>query len=74
LGRYTHRVAISNNRLLDLDNGKVAFRWKDYRHHHQGKTMTLEADEFIRASCSTSCLTAFSASATTAFSATAIAS
>jgi len=48
LGRYTHRVAISNNRLLDIDNGKVAFRWKDYRHHGQRKTMTLEADEFIR--------------------------
>lgn len=48
LGRYTHRVAISNNRLLDIDNGKVAFRWKDYRHHELRKTMTLEADEFIR--------------------------
>ena len=48
LGRYTHRVAISNNRLLDIDNGRVRFRWKDYRHHDQQKTMTLEADEFIR--------------------------
>jgi Putative transposase/Transposase zinc-binding domain len=48
LGRYTHRVAISNNRLLDIDNGRVTFRWKDYRHHHRQKTMTLEADEFIR--------------------------
>ncbi len=48
LGRYTHRVAISNNRLLDIDNGEVTFRWKDYRHHEQCKTMTLEADEFIR--------------------------
>ena len=48
LGRYTHRVAISNNRLLDIDHGKVAFHWKDYRHHDQQKTMTLEADEFIR--------------------------
>ncbi len=48
LGRYTHRVAISNNRLLNSDQGKVAFRWKDYRHHDQQKTMTLEADEFIR--------------------------
>ena len=48
LGRYTHRVAISNNRLLDIDSGKVTFRWKDYRHHDQQKTMTLEADEFIR--------------------------
>ena len=48
LGRYTHRVAISNNRLLDIDDGKVTFRWKDYRHHDQPKVMTLEADEFIR--------------------------
>jgi len=48
LGRYTHRVAISNHRLLNIDHGKVAFRWKDYRHHDQRKTMTLDADEFIR--------------------------
>jgi len=48
LGRYTHRVALSNNRLLDIDHGKVVFRWKDYRHHDQQKTMTLEAEEFIR--------------------------
>ena len=48
LGRYTHRVAISNNRLLNIDQGKVTFRWKDYRHHDQPKVMTLEADEFIR--------------------------
>jgi len=46
-GRYTHRVAISNNRLLNIDRGKVSFRWKDYRHDRQ-KIMTLEADEFIR--------------------------
>jgi hypothetical protein len=48
LGRYTHRVAISNNRLLSIDPGKVTFRWKDYRHHDQQKTMTLEAEEFMR--------------------------
>jgi hypothetical protein len=48
LGRYTHRVTISNNRLLAIDHGKVTFRWKDYRHHDQPKTMTLEADDFIR--------------------------
>jgi len=48
LGRYTHRVAISNNRLLAIHNGKVTFRWKDYRHHHRQRTMTLEVDEFIR--------------------------
>ena len=48
LGRYTHRVAISNNRLLELEDGSVAFRWKDYRHAAAQKTMTLDADEFIR--------------------------
>jgi hypothetical protein len=48
LGRYTHRVAISNHRLLALEDGRVQFRWKDYRHHDRPKTMTLEADEFIR--------------------------
>jgi hypothetical protein len=48
VGRYTHRVAISNNRLLDIEEGKVTFRYKDYRHHAQQKTMTLEAEEFIR--------------------------
>jgi hypothetical protein len=48
LGRYTHRVAISNNRLLAIDNGKVTFCWKDYRDHDRQKIMTLDADEFIR--------------------------
>jgi Putative transposase/Transposase zinc-binding domain len=48
VGRYTHRVAISNNRLLDIENGQVRFQWKDYRHDGQSKTMTLSADEFIR--------------------------
>jgi hypothetical protein len=48
VGRYTHRVAISNNRILDVEDGKVRFRWKDYRHGNQQKTMTLSADEFIR--------------------------
>jgi hypothetical protein len=48
LGRYTHRVAISNNRLLTIDEGQVRFRWKDYRHHDRQKTMTLDAAEFIR--------------------------
>ena len=48
VGRYTHRVAISNNRLLDIENGQVRFQWKDYRHEGQSKTMTLAADEFIR--------------------------
>jgi Putative transposase/Transposase zinc-binding domain len=48
VGRYTHRVAISNNRLLDIAEGKVTFRYKDYRHDAQQKTMTLKASEFIR--------------------------
>jgi len=48
VGRYTHRVAISNNRLLDIAEAKVSFRYKDYRHDAQQKTMTLQAEEFIR--------------------------
>jgi hypothetical protein len=48
VGRYTHRVAISNNRLVSMDDGKVQFRWKDYRDGNRQKTMTLGADEFIR--------------------------
>lgn len=48
LGRYTHRVAISNNRIIEIEDEKVSFRWKDYRDGNQHKTMTLAADEFIR--------------------------
>jgi hypothetical protein len=50
LGRYTHRVAISNQRLLEDKNGRVSFQWKDYRHENKqnSKTMTVDADEFIR--------------------------
>lgn len=48
LGRYTHRVAIANSRLLSVTDTAVAFRWKDYRHHGKSKVMTLAADEFIR--------------------------
>ena len=48
VGRYTHRVAISNNRLLSMDDGKVRFRWKDYRDGDRQKTMTLDGGEFIR--------------------------
>src|SRR6202521_1274189 len=48
VGRYTHRVALSNNRLLDIGQDKVTFRYKDYRHDSQQKTMTLDAEEFIR--------------------------
>jgi hypothetical protein len=48
VGRYTHRVAISNNRLLSIGDNQVSFTWKDYRHNQQQKRMTLAADEFIR--------------------------
>jgi Putative transposase/Transposase zinc-binding domain len=50
VGRYTHRVAISNNRLLDIENGEVRFTYKDYRADppQSPKTMTLAAGEFIR--------------------------
>jgi hypothetical protein len=48
LGRYTHRVAISNHRLMAFDGERVTFRWKDYTHGHQWRTMTLTATEFLR--------------------------
>ena len=48
VGRYTHRVALSNNRLLNIEDGTVRFRWKDYRDHNRQKVMTVSADEFIR--------------------------
>jgi hypothetical protein len=48
LARYTHRVAISNGRLLSLDNGQVRFRWRDSRHNNRSSIMALDAVEFIR--------------------------
>jgi len=48
VGRYTHRVAISNDRIIDIEDREVRFRWKDYRDHSRQKTMMLTADEFIR--------------------------
>jgi Putative transposase/Transposase zinc-binding domain len=48
LGRYTHRIAIANSRLVDLVEGQVRFRWKDYRHPQRPKIMILPAGEFIR--------------------------
>jgi ribosomal protein L32 len=48
LGRYTHRVAIANNRLVDFGDGKVSFRWKDYRHESRQKVMQLASQEFMR--------------------------
>jgi len=48
LARYTHRVAIANQRLVKVEAGQVFFRWKDYAHGNQPKVMALEAVEFIR--------------------------
>ena len=48
LGRYTHRVAISNNRLLNFADGQVDFKWKDYRQESRPKVMRLQAIEFVR--------------------------
>ena len=48
LGRYTHRIAISNNRILDIGNSKVSFKYRDYKDESKEKVMTLTANEFIR--------------------------
>jgi uncharacterized CHY-type Zn-finger protein len=48
LGRYTHRVAISNHRLLSFDGNDVTYRWRDYAHGNKQKTMMVSAEEFIR--------------------------
>jgi len=48
LARYTHRVAISNHRLVAVTDHTVSFRWKDYRHGSQMRTLTLDVDEFLR--------------------------
>ncbi|GJL90291.1 MAG: putative transposase y4qJ [Minwuia thermotolerans] len=48
LGRYTHRVAIGNSRLLDLRGGRISFRWKDYSQGSRQRVLTLEATEFLR--------------------------
>jgi Putative transposase/Transposase zinc-binding domain len=48
LGRYSHRVALANSRLLTLEEGQVSFQWKDYADHQRTKVMRLRADEFIR--------------------------
>jgi len=48
LGRYTHRVAIANSRLLSCENDCVRFRWKDYRAGNKSKVIMLHAHEFIR--------------------------
>jgi hypothetical protein len=48
LGRYTHRVAISNHRLLAFDGERVTFRWRDYAHGNKSRAMTLDGVEFLR--------------------------
>ncbi len=48
LARFTHRVAISNHRILDITDTHVTFRWKDYSHHNQRRTRTLTHEEFLR--------------------------
>jgi hypothetical protein len=48
LGRYTHRVAISNQRIVNLDNDQVVFTWRDYKNENKTKLMTIDASEFIR--------------------------
>ena len=48
LGRYTHRVAISNDRIIKIENEKVSFRWKDYADGNNKKVMTIDGEEFIR--------------------------
>jgi hypothetical protein len=48
LGRYTHRVAIANSRLVAMTDDTVGFRWKDYRHEGRNEVMTLDAGEFMR--------------------------
>jgi hypothetical protein len=48
LGRYTHRVALSNDRLVAMRDGQVVFRWRERRHHNRPRVMMLAAEEFIR--------------------------
>src|SRR4029077_3726659 len=48
LGRYTHRVAISNSRLISLQEGRVRFQYKDYADGQRSKQLTLDAEEFLR--------------------------
>jgi hypothetical protein len=48
LARYTHRVAISNHRLLSINDSHVTFRWKDYAHHSKSRSMVLTLEEFLR--------------------------
>ena len=47
IGRYTHRTAISNDRILDVNETEVTFSWKDYSDNYAGKTTTLRGEEFL---------------------------
>ena len=51
LGRYSHKIAISNHRIKRIENGQISFTYKDYAHGSVTKTMTLEASEFLRRFC-----------------------
>lgn len=51
LGRYSHKIAISNHRIVKVENGMVTFKWKDYKHGSATKLMTLSAQEFLRRFC-----------------------
>ena len=66
LGRYTHRMAISNHRLTAFDGEQVSFRWRDYAHGSKQRVMTLDAVEFLRRFSCTFCPRVSYASATTA--------
>jgi Putative transposase len=48
LGRYTHRVAISNHRLVSFTDGEVTFRWRDSAHNNEQRSLPLSVDEFLR--------------------------
>ena len=48
VGRYTHRAALSNDRILAIEDGSVRFRWRDYHQRNRLRTMTLSAEEFMR--------------------------
>jgi hypothetical protein len=47
-GRYTHRIAVTNHRIIDIENGKISFFWKDYADGNKTKIVTLDCFEFIR--------------------------
>jgi hypothetical protein len=70
LARYTHRVAISNHGIVNLADGKVTFRWKDYAHKSKQRLMTVTAEEFFVGSCFIPCLAALCASVSAASSPT----